>query len=75
MLVHQRVEYGISDMLGDIGGILQLLVGVSALLLGGYLSFHSTIEIVKALYVSPTSRSKDNNSENFEGGEATHNGR
>ena len=51
MLLHQRVEYGISDMLGDIGGVLQLLIAIVAFLLGGYLSFHSNIEIVKALYI------------------------
>ena len=57
MVIHQRVEYGISDMLGDIGGIFQLLVGVATLFLGGYLNFHSQVEIIKALYVPAKAQS------------------
>ena len=50
MIAHSRIEYGFSDLLGDIGGTAELLVKISAFLFSGYLSFNSSIEIMKDLY-------------------------
>ena len=46
----ERIEYSINGFLGDIAGIAELLTKISALLFGGYLSFNSSIEIMKGLY-------------------------
>ena len=47
---HTREEYDYSQLLGDIGGMQELLTKISSFILGGYLSFHTSIEIMKALY-------------------------
>ena len=61
---HTELQYGISDYLGDIGGIAELLIKISSFLLGGYLSFNSSIEIMKELY--------SHSHEDYEGGESQH---
>ena len=47
---HKRVEYGLINLLGDVGGCMELLVTAATIILGGYLSFSSSIEIVKSLH-------------------------
>ena len=63
---HTELQYGISDYLGDIGGIAELLIKISSFLLGGYLSFNSSIEIMKELY--------SHSHEDYEGGESEYEG-
>ena len=48
--MHERYEYSLTGFLGDIAGIAELLTKISALVLGGYFSFNSSIEIMKGLY-------------------------
>ena len=38
------------DFLGDVGGVADLLMQTSFFIFGGYLTFHSSIETMKALY-------------------------
>ena len=47
---HTRIEYDIISLLGDIGGTAEILTKITVFILGGYLSFHSSIEIIKSLY-------------------------
>jgi len=49
-IVHKRFEYNLTDLLGDIAGIAELLFKLTAFVLGGFLSFNSSIEIMKDLY-------------------------
>ena len=49
-VIHTRIEYDFISLLGDIGGIAEIFTKVSVFLLGGYLSFHTSIEIIKSLY-------------------------
>ena len=49
-IFHQRIEYAFSDLLGDIGGTVELLVKISIFIFGGYLSFRSDIIIMFDLY-------------------------
>ena len=47
---HKRIEYSFSQLLGDVGGTAELLLRIICFLMGGYLSFHSNIEIMKGMY-------------------------
>jgi len=47
---HERYEYDYADLLGDIGGIAEVMVKTAVFLIGGFLSFNSSIEIMKELY-------------------------
>ena len=47
---HLKFQYHFSGLLGDIGGSAELLTKMTSFILGGYLSFHSSIEIMKELY-------------------------
>ena len=49
-LKHSRTEYGLADLLGDIGGTVELLVKIVIFVFGDYLSYNASIEIMKALY-------------------------
>ena len=49
-LHHKRTEYDFSMLLGDIGGTAELLVKLASFLIGGFLSFNSSFEIIKDLY-------------------------
>ena len=51
-MFHQRIEYAFTDLLGDIGGTVELLVKISVFIFGGYFSFRSSIIIMKDLYSS-----------------------
>ena len=50
MFLHEKANYNLSDLIGEIGGIAELLVKVTSLLLGGYLSFNASLEIIDSLY-------------------------
>jgi len=52
-LIHTRIEYNVSSLLGDIGGINDLLVKIVAIVIGGYISFNADIEIILSLYRGP----------------------
>ena len=65
-MVHSKVSYGFIDWLGDIGGILELLMAFATFILGGYLSFNQIIETTKILQ---TSDIYDSDTEAFEGGQ------
>ena len=47
---YQRKVYGLSDFISDIGGIHDMLIQVAVCILGGYFSFHSSIETMTKLY-------------------------
>lgn len=47
---HTRLEYDFSDLIGEVGGTVELLTKAAAFVLGGYLSFHSSIEIMNEMY-------------------------
>ena len=47
---HSRYEYNYADLLGDMGGIAEVMFKTFTFLIGGFLSFHSSIEIMKDLY-------------------------
>ena len=51
-MFHSRVEYAFTDLLGDIGGTVELLVKISIFIFGGYFSFRSSTVIMKELYSS-----------------------
>jgi len=46
---HARYEYDFATFLGDIGGIYELLFFLVFLLLGSFLSFNASFEIMKDL--------------------------
>ena len=52
MFFHSKYEYNLSDLIGDIGGIAELLVKCTSFILGGYLSFNASLEIIDSLYTS-----------------------
>ena len=47
---HERFEYDFEGLLGDIGGIAEVMSKTFVFFIGGFLSFHSSIEIMKDLY-------------------------
>lgn len=47
---HVRIEYSFEKLLTDVGGTSELLIRLANFLFGGYLSFHSSIEIMRSLY-------------------------
>ena len=47
---HFRYEYDFIAFLGDIGGIYQLLFFIAIFILGGFMSFNSSIEILKEVW-------------------------
>ena len=47
---HQREEYSFSDLLGDMGGICDILLSSFIFFIGGFISFNSSVEIMKVLY-------------------------
>ena len=47
---HDRHVYALMDLLGDVGGVSEVLVKTSMLIFGGYFAFHSSIEQMKGLY-------------------------
>ena len=49
-ILHSRFEYNYANLLSDMGGIAEVMVKTSVFLIGGFLSFHSSIEIMKELY-------------------------
>lgn len=59
-LTHKKVVYQVMDLLGDIGGISEILMQLASLFLGGYLTFHSSIETMKVLYNSSSLLNTEN---------------
>lgn len=49
-MLNVRKVFSFVDFLGSIGGIVEILARLSAFILGGYLSWHSTVEIMSSLY-------------------------
>lgn len=49
-LIHTRIEYSFTDLLGDVGGVGELLCKLITLIFGGYATFNTDIEIMKELY-------------------------
>ena len=47
---HERVEYSFVDLLGDMGGIGEILTKTFILVFGGFLEFNSSVEMMKELY-------------------------
>ena len=50
MLSFRKAEFNLSDLIGEIGGVAELLVKTVSFLLGGYLSFNASLEIIDSLY-------------------------
>ena len=47
---HTRIVYKFIDFLGDMGGITEILVCGILWVVGGYLNFNSSIEIMSSMY-------------------------
>ena len=47
---HQCLEYSLGSLIGDVGGITEILTRVASFFLGGYLSFNATLVIIDELY-------------------------
>jgi len=50
IIQHQRIEYGFADLLGDIGGMAEILTKTVTFFIGGYLSFNASLTIIDSLY-------------------------
>ena len=46
---HTRFEYDIAAFLGDVGGIYELLFLIAFLIMGGFMAFNASMEIMKEL--------------------------
>jgi len=49
-LKHERSVYQVMDLLGDVGGVSDILMSVAFFLCGGYVTFHASVETMKELY-------------------------
>ena len=47
---HKRLEYDITDLIADIGGIQEILTKTTGFFLGGYLAFNASLVIIDELY-------------------------
>ena len=43
---HSRIVFGFMDWLGAIGGVERALLKIIGFFIGGYISFHSNIEMI-----------------------------
>ena len=49
-VIHRRTAYEFSDWLGDVGGVVALLLVMAGFVLAGYSAFHAKVEILNSLY-------------------------